>query len=621
MGTSSIPAAYQNTGTIASATVPDAQKRWIEYECAEFRLGRPKWLVASEVYAGAVMDPEKLPRYLVQRATGESTKMFEERMRTVDFTNHFATVVDGLAGMLFAVEDEATRVTVDEDGYGLGDPQDPSSVFGQLWRHATPEGDGWGMVFKHLMIALCVTHVEWMLAFTSPTGAPMIKTISPLAVPNWRVKDGQIVEVVVEEDVDARTSLSEDPDLITRQFMHYTHSGYQRYQVQKRESQPQWPGNLITLNVDHPDAVPGDSGTYRFTSPRGDPALPIFRVRLPMKRDVGYLWARKQLAIFNMESARDAIVRIANFPKLTVGGTRDEFEKAKDDLALGSNMLHNTNEQKHASAYIAPGVESAKIATEVIEKKVEAFFNTAHQSYGESARQRTATEARQDVAKGAGAFLNLTKQSLDDAEAGCAWRIAQIVHPDEPKHWWAFSVGRSADFLPADPDVGIERLQKRLLGTDRAVPVGLEGKVAAAQQIVGWQGITADDDQLTADVKSRELLDLMETNSITLPPTLQVYVVALKMVAVGKMKLADAEALLSDADVKSALAAMLSAAENAALSAARMAETFPKLTQSGAGGPNQDGGGDLVGTNAAQDNGSRPDGSSRDGPRAGALWG
>ena len=615
MGTT-MPTSQMYSGTVGGAAVPDAQKRWIEYTHAEFRKHKPKWIVATEVYSGAIMDPEKLPRYLVQRAIGEHTKAFEERMRTVDYTNHFATVVDGLAGMLFAVEDEATRVTLDEEGFGLGDPTDPSTPFGQLWRHANPDGQGWLMVFKQLLVSLCVTHQEWMLCYTSPSGAPMIKAISPLAVPNWRVENGQTVEVLVEEDVDARDSLKQDPDLVIRQFMHYTLDGYQRYQLHKKESQPEWPGNLITLNAES-GIENVDHGSYRFTSPRGDPALPIFNVKLPMSRDVGYLWARKQLAIFNQESARDAIVRTANFPKLCLGGTRDEFEQQRDNLAGGWNLLHNSNEAKHPHQYIAPGVESAKVASDVLERKVSEFFNTAHQAYGQSSHQRTATEARQDVAKGAGAFLNLTKQAIDDAEAGCAWRIAQILHPDEPKHWWAFSVERSSDFLPSDPDVGVERLQKRILGTDRAVPTGVNGKIAAAQQIIGWQGVSADDDQLEADVKARELLDLMETNSITLPPELQVYIAALKLAAIGKITLEDAEAMLTTEAAKAALAAMLVAAEQAALTKARQAESFPKLKASGAGGPNQDGGGDLVGTMASSDAGSRPDGSSRDGPRAG----
>jgi hypothetical protein len=601
----------------ASGSGPDAQRTWLEREHPEFTKGKPKWIVATDVYSGDIMDPLKLPRYLVQRATGEHDRAFEERMRTVDFTNHFATVVDGLAGMLFAVEDEATRVTVDEDGFGLGDADDPSSTFGQLWRHANPEGDGWLMVFKQLLIDLCVVHQDWLLCFTSPTGAPMVKTIPPLAVPNWRVKDGQIVEVLVEEDVDARMSLTDDPDLVVRQFMHYRLDGYQRYQLEKRASQPALPGTVIALDASNRGVQDLDYGSYAFKSPRGDPALPIFRVKLPMKRDVGYLWARKQLAIFNQESARDAILRTANFPKLNLGGTRDEYQTNCASISAGSNTLHQTNEQKHPNEYIAPGVESATVSSEVLKQKVEEFFNTAHQSYGESAKQRTATEARQDVAKGAGAFLNLTKQAIDDAEAACAWRIAQILHPTEARHWWAFSVSRSSDFLPSDPDVGIERLQKRILGTDRAVPVGIEGKVAAAQQIVGWQGVAANDDQLIADVKARELLDLMETNSITLPPDFQVYIAGLKLAAIGKISLEEAEALLTPVAAKAGLKAMQLAAERAAEAKAREAETFPKLTASGAGGPNQDGGGDLTGTDASTDIGSRPDGSSRLGPRAG----
>lgn len=608
-----IPTSQLYSGTIGAAAVPDAQKRWVEFTHPEFRIQKPKWLVATEVYSGAIVDPEKLPRYLVQRAIAEHTKAFEERMRTVDYTNHFATVVDGLAGMMFAVEEEATRIFVDEQGHGLGDPDDPDTVMGQLWQHATPDGEGWLMVFKQLMVALCVTHRQWVLTYTSPTGAPMLKTISPLAVPNWRYKQNMLVEVLVEEDVDARESMQQDPDLIVRQFMHYTTGGFQRYQLEKRESQPEWPGNLITINAETGGIENVDYGFYSFVSPTGDPALPIFPVSLPMKRDVGYLWARKALAIFNMESMRDALIRNANTPRLGLGGTRTEFEKTADDVAAGKALVHMPNSSTHKPEYFAPSPDSVKIANETLERKVEEFFNTAHQAYGESARQRTATEAKQDVAKGAGAFLNLTKGALDDAENGAAWRIAQILEPKNPKVWFTYRVERSDNFLPPDPDVSIERLQKRVLGTDRPVPTGVDAKIAAAQQIVAWQGLPANDDQVEADVKSRELIDLLESQALTAPPQIQVYVMGLRLAALGKLTLDEAEALLSDADAKAALDDMRTAADAAAEAKRRQAEALPSMTAGGRGGLPR---GDLLEKDANLDEGTRPTGVSQEVSRA-----
>ena len=591
--------------------VPGAQKSWLEFQHPEYVIRRPKWVIATDVYTGDVVTRAKLPRYLVQKAQGEHTKAFEERMRIADYTPHFATVIDGLVGMLFAVEEEATRIFQDDTGHGLGDPDDPDTIIGRLWQHADPDGNGWLTVFKELASELCTTHVHWQLVYSQGARA-MLRNISPLAVPNWRYEKGVLSEVLLEETVDARTSIQSRPSDMTRQFMLYRLDGFQRYRMTRDNDRPDIMSAPLAVDAATGGVEGEDFGTYRFVGPTGEPALPIYPVRLALKRDVGYLWARKALAIFNLESVRDAVIRSFGFPKFLIEGTRAEYETIREDISQGWNLMHVPPTAQRPHSFAAPPSDPAKIATDILIRKVDEFYNTAHQAYGDSARERTATEARQDVARGAGAFLNLLKTTIDDAENQAAWRVAQIELPKDRKSWYVARVERSDNFLPADPDIGIERLQKRVLGTDRAVPVGIIGKVTAALQIANWQGLGADEDELTADIKARELLDVLTLQSgVPMPPVLMQYIVALKLVAIGKLPLDAAEKLLSDAEVTAALADVLKTADAKALTAQRQAEAFPGLASGRNGGPPPKPSGGDLGKNASTDEGTRPNGSDR----------
>jgi hypothetical protein len=45
-----------------------------------------------------------------------------ERQQLADYTNHFAQVVESLAGRLFQVEGDANRRIMNDQAFGFGDP-------------------------------------------------------------------------------------------------------------------------------------------------------------------------------------------------------------------------------------------------------------------------------------------------------------------------------------------------------------------------------------------------------------------------------------------------------------------------------------------------------------------
>ena len=484
-----------STEGVAGAA-PGSRTPWLLYQHRDYKARVEQWRYALDHYTGDILLPEKRPRYLIQRRQGETDQAFEERSDLADYTNHFATVVDSLAGMLFNVEANANRVFNDEknETLGLGSPDDPDTPMGSLWRHADEDGNGWLTFWKALAIELCLLHRAWIMV-DSVDGEPNLRLISAPLVPNWRSVSGVLTEALVEEYVDQRGSLRDEPDVVTR-YLHLTPQGWQRYALNRQQE-------ILTLTER------GDFGTYSFTSPTGQRALPIYCVELPMRRPVGYLMARKANAIFNQESARDHLIRAANFPKLVLMGGDQLLAALEDALKRGSNVLQGSKDHG-AHTYISPDASCATVATDVLKRKVEEYYITAYREYGDSAAQRTATEVRQDVSSGAGAFLQLLKAALDDAENNAYWRIEQILHPDDRRYWFQAHVERSDEFLPADPESAIQRLKERVFGVDQTVPVGRTARMEAAKQIVSWAGLPVNEAEIEADVKARAVIDVLK---------------------------------------------------------------------------------------------------------------
>lgn len=516
------------TSVISTTGKPGKQPSWLENEHPEYTANKGRWRYARDHYTGEVLDSANVSKYLIKRAIGESAAAFKERCDLADYTNHFAQIVESLVGMIFAVEGDANRVWNDESDRGLGDPDDPSTPIGALWRRADNEGNGFLTVFKQLAIELAVTHVAWF--FVDPAnGSPVLRVLPALSVPDWT---DDFSQVKVLEEVDTRTSL-ESPATLEKRYLVMTAAGWQRWKLDDE-------GKEVKLTE------PGDFGTWTFSAPDGSPALPIFRISLPMRRPVGYLMAKKANAIFNKESERDNLLRVANFPRLVLAAGDEMYNKIIQSLADGANTIQeDTKDPGGGHRYIAPLTESAKIATEVIEKKVKAFHETAHKSYNDSAQERTATEVRQEVGSGTGAFLQLEKAALDDAENGALWRVEQVLFDDRAR-WHVAHVSRSDDFMPADPDAVMQKSATMAFGADKTVPLGLEGQVQVALQIASYRGVTVNEDEVRAEIAVRKIVDTMAiATDLSLPAEVRVDLVMKLLAAAGMI---DAEAVIEMED-------------------------------------------------------------------------
>lgn len=475
---------------------------WLDYRHLDYQRNINDWLFTRDMYTGDCVRGTRVKNYLIRKHTGESDSAYEERCRLADYTNHFATLVDTISGMLFAVEGSANRIfnrvtpgaggrrDVTEDVLGSFDR--PDTPMGRLFINADGAGNGYQTVWKTLASDLMTLHCGWMLV-DAADGNAMLRFFPATSVPNWRYDSEGLAEVLVEELVDARGSIQDEPKQES-QYLYFERNGWSRWR--KNE------GGV-------PVMIEGQSGTYQFTDRANRRCLPIYPVSLGIRRNVGWTLARKGAVIFNKESERDNLLRLANFPRLNLIATDTEFEKLVTSLERGSNVLQVNPHQNGSKAhhYIHPSSEPAKVASDVLNRKVEEMYTTAFRQYGDAAKEITATEARQDISQGVGAFLQILKSSIDDAENEALWRLEQIYFPGKPKLWFTARVERSDDFVPLDVDMAIKAMRERYFGLTATVPVGRTAMISAAREIARWDGLVVSDDELAAGIDTRLLAE------------------------------------------------------------------------------------------------------------------
>lgn len=473
------------------ALVPDSTDIWLDARHPIYVVNCPRWQAARDHYLGEVVDKAKITNYLVRKATAEAEAAYLERTQIADYTPHFSTGVDTLAGMLFAVEGEANRFLGDDKTAGLGDAEDEKSPMHRLWRDADGQGTGWLTFFKQLAIDLIVSQVSWIVVDQNQQEQAVLRSWPSTDVVNWTYgKDGQLTEVLLKESIDERTSVKDDIKKAKKEtWVLYTMQGWERYDKDERGK---------------PHLIEKQAWGTTFKNSTGQNVLPIFPVRLPIKRNVGWLMAMKANSIFNRESERDMLLRSANFPILVLTSTGAQYKAHLVDIKRGVRALRRDPGHSSGHEFIAPDASSATVATEVLKRKVEEFYITFFKEYGDAAREKTATETKQDVASGVGAFLQMLKSAIDDAENDSLMRVAQIEFPNDTKRWFVNRVERSDTFIPTDVQTTIDALKTRYIAPNQPMPLGKTGLTNLLKQVAGYDGIQVDEDELRSAILTGE---------------------------------------------------------------------------------------------------------------------
>lgn len=474
----------------------------------EYTKKKQRWQFAIDGYNGDYCT-DKISTYLHQKSQREPEEAFEERKDVTEPMLHYSTAVDGLCGIMFNKDSDTVR---NWGNLGVEGQAEQGSTAWRLKHDADGEGMNWNSLFKNVAIRLTTTHTIWGMVDgltekvrdegdTFLEGDATVHVLDPTQVVNWYPDRGPLESVVVKEDYDSRTSIF-DSHLQEDVYIRYDLEGWTRYYYFKNEGGDR---EQRVLN----------SGTYEFyrTSERNDRILPIWRTEIPLPRPVGYLLAKKQASIWNLESVRDFAIRALSFAllRVTVEG-EDDQQKISKALQEGANILYQYAKEGAPHDFISADSSWLSEAGNVLEKKVEDFYHNAFKEYGDAARQRTATEIRLESQTGIEAFLTLLVDSVDEFESQALWRIEQIYFA-EPSQWGLASVSRSRDFTPEDEQKAIENMLNRLFGERDTVPVTVDVMAEAIKKWLTTLGIDVPEDtDLKSAIEAR--MDIIPENGM-----------------------------------------------------------------------------------------------------------
>ena len=463
---------------------------WLDATHPEYK--PDQWQTVRAHLEGKVL--EDLETRLIRKGQGEADEAYRLRERIASYIPHYTRAVLALAGMIIQNEDDMQRTWFEGT---LGSPQDDGSVMAQLWRDVDGRGTDWNVLRTQSLVDMVGYQRVWTLVegvrrdnFTRAGARDngRIRLINPLNVMDWvRDDTGRLIEVKVQSSVDPRSSVEEKPQ--TRDQWHvYDLQGFRRFI--KQDGTPMQVG----------DKQPYGPNDFQYEGRSGRPVLPIYETVVPVRAPIGYMMARFAEWLFNFRNVRNfhlfssALAR--SFTDATDDNGRldeDMFQEFEGLLQQGSSFF------PQEIGYAAPPMEGAKTRNDTLEDETDKFYSVFFQSFGDVARERTATEINQQVAQSVGAYLTLQTQALDEWENDALWRIAQVNAPDEgPETWRQGSVERSTDFSHIDVEGQIRSLAENAF--DGQVPLGQTGRVNAAMKYADRLDIRVDEQEVQDEV-------------------------------------------------------------------------------------------------------------------------
>jgi len=442
-----------------------------------------EWDFAWDHYTGKYADWDnsisKVSEYLHQKYQRENNKAYEERMKVSDVVLHFATIVDGINGVLASKEKDTVRDFGDLAVYDEEGELVPGCIADKILDNADGKGTNLIPLMKMVGIKNTVLHDIWgYVEGVTDTSEATINVIDPQHVVNWYPTEREPEAVLVKEVRDMRGSIYEKPDKDTDIYTLFTLEGWKRFKVE----------DDIEIEI--------ESGEYDYydNKDRKKRILPIFRTQIPMPRQVGYLLAQKENHLYNAVSVRDFALRNLSFAIFNpVVDSEEEYQSILNALEKGANIVPSYSE-KGNHAFLSP--ESSYLADyeAVLQNKLEEYYTNGFKKFGEAASQVTATQVRLENQSGIESFLSLLVSSIDEFENQSYKRLEQVYYPDDTSKWGKAYVKRSTNFEAEDIE---ETFRKRAESVRTLRSVNSMSLHEAVQRI----NPTWDDETVEIEVK------------------------------------------------------------------------------------------------------------------------
>ena len=432
---------------------------WLGYTSPHYDERVDKWNFISDHFEGRVLDDDRVEHYLIRRAQGESIEAYAERVTLASYQPDFFNGVSTLTGMLFANESCVKRTWERDEVTSLGDPADEDNEFGKMWRDVDGAGENYESFLVRVAMHLIAYGELWVIVEGwkkdgSESITPQLRLIPPQMVLRTMYTDeGKIASIKVRSYIDKAGNDHEAKSEAKEIYTIYMPEGYQLWE--HKEGKP----SLISDEL-----VPyGQDFVYEDRNSNIVP--PIFRIRLPFDNLIGYQLARKANELFNLESGLSFQLFISNFSKFLTdtvdkdGEVNDKLHNEISDMkAAGVNVLPGKD-----SKYVSPPLTDANIKSLIIEKKRNDFYTSFFQAYNDAAREKTATEVKQDFAFGPQAILSVLATCMEECENEILYRLEQAFLPDKRELWGIANAMWNKDFSQVtDPQKRMDKIADKV---------------------------------------------------------------------------------------------------------------------------------------------------------------
>lgn len=459
-------------------------------------------------------------RFLKRRFIGESEEQYLERVETSFYFPLYATFADQAAARQISIEysEQVTRRFSREGaGESMGDITDQDSVAASLWQDVDGEGMNYLTMLQDAALK-GILYTEWWAivqgrprdADGRPIGTASIVLIDPSSIVRTFYDNGRLVAVLLRQYQDVAGSI-QDEEKPEEQYILYETDGYTLYRYEDNGK-----GKIDVVEEDKRTYGPANNPFYWYdtvesarSKSESGRILPIFKTRLPLRRNASYILAELNNSIFNIASEQNNIERVMCTPLFEFVGTEEEMMDAMQARAKGWNAISSNPEYSRSHSFLSPDIGAAGKRAETLAEVIKNFYPVAFQTFDNSVQgaQMTATEADQLQDRNENSYQNVLATALDEFERGAMWRVEQVHFPGNPEAWGQFSVDRKRDFRRMDKDVA---LQRKIGLLDSPLSITEEAEKQINQDAYDHYGLPYEEAEVEAVIQNKRATKTQE---------------------------------------------------------------------------------------------------------------